>query len=67
VQKWFVVRLTDANAKVDPSRMDERKGRPEFRAHAWIAPSELLEKAPAFRLPVYEPLIGYIQSIPRIN
>jgi putative (di)nucleoside polyphosphate hydrolase len=62
VQKWFVVRLADPNATVDLGRIDERKGRPEFRASAWIALSELLERAAPFRLPVYGPLVEYIRS-----
>jgi putative (di)nucleoside polyphosphate hydrolase len=65
VQKWFVVRLTDPNAKVDLGRIDDRKGHPEFRACAWITLPDLLERAAPFRLPVYGPLVEYIRSCSR--
>jgi 8-oxo-dGTP pyrophosphatase MutT (NUDIX family) len=62
VQRWFVVRLTVPDAEVDLTRVDERKGHPEFRASAWMAPAALLESAAEFRLPVYEPLVEFIAS-----
>jgi putative (di)nucleoside polyphosphate hydrolase len=65
VQRWFVVRLTVPDAEVDLTRVDERKGHPEFRAFAWMDPADLLESAAAFRLPVYEPLVEFIQASSR--
>lgn len=62
VQKWFVVRLTDDHAQIDLGQVDERKGHPEFRAHAWMPLPGLLERTPAFRLVVYEPLINYLRT-----
>jgi putative (di)nucleoside polyphosphate hydrolase len=63
VQKWFVVRLVAREATIDISQIDARKGHPEFRAYAWMTPTELLRRAAAFRLPVYEPLAEYITAL----
>jgi putative (di)nucleoside polyphosphate hydrolase len=65
VQKWFVVRLIDRETKIDISLIDERKGHPEFRAYAWMTPTDLLSMAAPFRLPVYRSLVEYIQTLPR--
>lgn len=63
VQKWFVVRLVNRRVNIDISQIDERKGHPEFRAHAWISLDDLLSKAEPFRLAVYEPLVEYIRTV----
>jgi putative (di)nucleoside polyphosphate hydrolase len=63
VQKWFVVRLTDPQTKIDIGQVDERKGHPEFRAYEWLSVDDLLRKSAPFRLPVYEPLAEYILSL----
>ncbi len=63
VQKWFVVRLIDPDVKVDLSRIDGRKGHPEFRAGAWMTLGDLLEKSARFRLQVYHPVAEYIRSL----
>jgi putative (di)nucleoside polyphosphate hydrolase len=49
VQKWFAVRLADEQAQIDVSHVDERKGHPEFRAHAWMPLSDLLARVAPFR------------------
>lgn len=63
VQKWFVLRLVDRRATIDVGQVDERKGHPEFRAHAWMSVEDLLTKTAPFRLPVYEPLADYIRLL----
>jgi len=63
VQKWFVVRLVGADAKIDIDQVDARKGHPEFRAYRWMILPDLLRSAAAFRLPVYEPLAEYIHAL----
>lgn len=63
VQKWFVVRLVDREAKLDIGQVDERKGNPEFRAYDWMSVDDLLRKTAPFRLPVYEALAEYISSV----
>jgi putative (di)nucleoside polyphosphate hydrolase len=65
VQKWFVVRLVEPDARIDIDAIDERKGHPEFRAFAWMTPTELVRRAARFRLPVYEPLADFIASLTR--
>lgn len=62
VQKWFAVRLVDAQAEIEISHVDERKGHPEFRAHAWMPLDELLAATPAFRRVVYEPLADWLRA-----
>jgi putative (di)nucleoside polyphosphate hydrolase len=63
VQKWFVVRLVDRQAKIDIRQVDERKGHPEFRAYEWMSVHDLLRKTAPFRLPIYEALAEYIPSL----
>jgi putative (di)nucleoside polyphosphate hydrolase len=63
VQKWFVVRLVDRQAKIDIGQVDERKGHPEFRAHEWMSVDDLVRKTAPFRLPVYEALAEYVRSL----
>jgi putative (di)nucleoside polyphosphate hydrolase len=63
VQKWFVVKLVDRQAKFDLGQVDERKGHPEFRAYEWMSVDDLLKKTVPFRLPVYEALAEYIPSV----
>jgi putative (di)nucleoside polyphosphate hydrolase len=63
VQKWFVVRLIVPGAIIELNQVDERKGHPEFRDYAWISFTDLLNRAPAFRLPVYEPLADYVDAL----
>jgi hypothetical protein len=59
------VQLTDREAKIDISQVDERQGHPEFRAYAWMSLTDLLSKAAPFRLPVYRPLVEYVQTVTR--
>jgi putative (di)nucleoside polyphosphate hydrolase len=63
VQKWFVVRLMDRQAKIDIGQVDERKGHPEFSGYEWMSLDELLEKTAPFRLPIYESLADYVGSL----
>jgi putative (di)nucleoside polyphosphate hydrolase len=65
VQKWFVVRLLDRQARVDLGQVDERKGHPEFRAYEWMSVEDLVKKSAPFRLPIYEALAEYIRSLTR--
>jgi putative (di)nucleoside polyphosphate hydrolase len=64
VQKWFAVQA-GADPTVDISRVEPRKGHPEFRDWAWLPADELLDLAPAFRVTVYEPLIAFIRELRR--
>lgn len=63
VQKWFVVRLVDHQAKIDIGQVDERKGHPEFRAYDWMSVDDLLRKTAPFRVSVYAALAEYIPSL----
>lgn len=63
VQKWFYVRLTDAAARIDPSRVDERKGTPEFTAFEWMTFAELLARTVAFRLAVYRRVAEHARAL----
>lgn len=65
VQRWFVVRLLDPDARIYLGRLDARKGRPEFRAYEWMGLDELLDRAARFRRPVYAELIDYVESLLR--
>ena len=65
VQRWFVVRLIDADSDIYLGRVDARKGRPEFRAYEWIGLAELVDRAAPFRRPVYVELVNYVESLPR--
>lgn len=62
-QKWIVVRLVDRDARIDLGQVDQRKGRPEFRAYEWMSVEDLVAKAVPFRVPVYEELAAYIRSL----
>jgi putative (di)nucleoside polyphosphate hydrolase len=64
VQKWFVVEA-GADAAIDLSRVEPRKGHPEFRDWAWLTAGEVLDRAAPFRLPVYEPVIAFVGELRR--
>jgi putative (di)nucleoside polyphosphate hydrolase len=63
VQKWFYVRLRDADAVVDVDRVDERKGTPEFSRHAWMSFPELVSKSVPFRRRVYERVAEHARTL----
>jgi putative (di)nucleoside polyphosphate hydrolase len=63
VQKWFYVRLVDPQARIQLGRVDERKGTPEFTAHAWMSFGDLLDKAVAFRRGVYRRVAEHARTL----
>lgn len=63
VQKWFYVRLVDPQPRIELGRVDERKGTPEFTAHAWVSFDALLDKAVAFRRGVYRRVAEHAQTL----
>jgi putative (di)nucleoside polyphosphate hydrolase len=62
VQKWFVVKA-GADAAIDISRIEPRKGHPEFRDWAWLTGEEVLNRIAPFRLPVYAPMIAFVREL----
>jgi putative (di)nucleoside polyphosphate hydrolase len=63
VQRWFVLRLRDLNARLDLGQPSPGTARPEFAAYRWTSFSELLEGAVAFRRPVYEQLAEFVGTL----
>jgi putative (di)nucleoside polyphosphate hydrolase len=63
VQKWFFVRLVDARPRIEVGRTDERKGTPEFSAHAWMSFDALLDRTVAFRLGVYRRVAEHARTL----
>jgi putative (di)nucleoside polyphosphate hydrolase len=62
-QKWFYVRLSDADATVAVDRIDDRKGTPEFTSYAWMYFPELVTKAVPFRRRVYERVADHARML----
>jgi hypothetical protein len=54
--------LIDPDATLDISRVDERKGHPEFRGYAWLPLTDLLVRSAGFRRPVYKQLADFLRS-----
>ena len=63
VQRWFVVRLVDVNARIVLEANDPDTGDPEFRAFQWMSLGDLLSQAAPFRQALYEDVAGYTRSL----
>lgn len=62
-QKWFYVRLREADAILDVDRVDSRKGTPEFTSYTWMRFPELVSKAVPFRRRVYERVADHARRL----
>lgn len=56
-QKWFAYTLTSEQAVIDLARTPEQ----EFRQHAWMPMSKVVEQIVDFRQPVYQKLYRWLQ------